>query len=223
MSKRDKIVEFLGEVASQGYSLERRMYYHRLTPSRGSAEDERSLHAELKAWEARITTLEPALGPAIKPWAGQLAGTGTYDIDSIRSKVGALTAIKEAIERDLLVKIEDWVLAEAMDDLLDQADHLLKKKYSLAAGVLGRAVLEEHLRKGCDRKGCIPPGRPTLNDLNLALYNGHHYDKLVMKKVDALTSVGNYCAHNEQPPLAPDKIEPFLRDVREFVTQHTWS
>ena len=55
--------------------------------------------------------------------------------------------------------------AEAFESLLEQADYLLSEGYFLAAGVLGRAVLEEHLRKWCDLKAYSPAKqRPTIND-----------------------------------------------------------
>ncbi len=83
---------------------------------------------------------------------------------------------------------------------MEQAEHLLDKGYSLAASVLGRAVLEEHLRKLCDRHGCLPANRLTINDLSQALYKGQHLDKIGMQQVTAMAAVANDCAHAKSPP-----------------------
>ena len=168
----------------------------------------------------RINTLTLIYGNILRVWPNLINPEQRYQIDSI---YGSLLALREAVNSDLLVRIEDMVLAEAMNDLLAQAEYLADKNYILAAGILGRAVLEEHLRKGCNRKGCLPTGRPTINDLNKSLYTNKHLDKLVMKQVDALASIGNHCAHNDQPPLDSDRIMTFLRDIREFITRHPFT
>lgn len=177
----------------------------------------------LSFWNGRLLILKSLLGQALDPWSEALDRRSYgHEHDAVFGRLGAVKAIREAVDKGLLASIEDRALAEAMDDLLEQADYPIQKGYCLAAGVLGRAVLEEHLRKGCDRNSCLPTGRPTLSDLCQALYKGRHLDKLGMKRVDALTSVGNHCAHNVQPTLAPPQVETFLRDVREFVTRQQW-
>lgn len=221
MSTKDEILAFLGELFHQGEQVEQLLS---LVGPHSTEYEDGIAHKKLHEWSARLSTLEPILGEAIKPWRFSLRPEKRLDedLDIVRAKLGAVKAIKEAVAIGLLVKIEDRVLAEAMDDLLEQADHLLEKKYSLAAGVLGRAVLEEHLRKGCSRKGCVPMvPKPTISDYNQALYKAGHLDKLAMKKADTLATAGNHCAHNADPPLTPQQVETLLRDVREFVTQHT--
>ncbi len=174
-------------------------------------------------WIPRIRTLKALLGSRLAPWEDILDLEEIGHVYELELFLGALNAIREAVELNLLTGIEDMVLAEAMHDLLEQADYLIEKGYGLAAGVLGRAVLEEHLRKSCDRKGCLPTGRPTINDLNQALYKDKHLDKVAMKQVEALAVTGNHCAHNDDPPLEKARLETFLRHVREFLTRHPLS
>jgi len=172
-------------------------------------------------WVPRIRTLAFLLGRKAGPWTYQLNRVPTDSrAETVNEFLGTLRAVREAVDSGLLIEIEDMVLAEAIGDLLEQANHLADKGYHLAAGVLGRAVLEGHLRKWCERTGCLPRGRPTLNDLNQALYKGRHLNKLEMQQATALTTVGNHCAHNVQPPLEPGRVGVFLRDVREFVVRN---
>jgi hypothetical protein len=124
------------------------------------------------------------------------------------------------VARGLLVAVEDLVRAEAFESLLEQADYLLASGYALAAGVLGRAVLEEHLRKWCEVKGCRPAkDKPTINDYNSELYKAKHLNLSQMKHVESLAAVGNEAAHNK-PTLTADGVERLLRDVRELLAKH---
>jgi hypothetical protein len=172
-------------------------------------------------WIPRIRTLAHLLGRKAAPWKYALDRVPTDSlVGTVNEFLGVLRAIREAVESGLLIQVEDLVLAETIGDLLEQADHLADNGYHLAAGVLGRATLEEHLRNLCDRFGCLPPGRPTINDLNQALYRRQDLDKMEMQQVSALAATGNHCAHNAQPPLDGDRIKTYLRDVREFIIRH---
>ena len=81
-------------------------------------------------------------------------------------------------------------------NLIEQAEHLFNSGYHLAAGVIGRAILEEHLRTTCETIGCLPAKpRATINDFNQALYGAQHYTKIKMKQIETLTTIGNDAAH----------------------------
>ncbi len=136
--------------------------------------------------------------------------------------LGRLRGLRDAIRHDLLIRVEDLVSADAFASLLEQADELLSKDYVLAAGVLGRAVLEEHLRKLCERHDCLPVNRPTINDLNQSLYKSGQLDKLGMQTVTAMATIGNDCAHNTTQHTAKD-VGKFLSDVRDFLIRHPLS
>lgn len=171
-------------------------------------------------WTTKCKLLATILGEQADPWYSLLSET--YENTFIDSKVleGHLDALKYAIDNDwLFLKIENLLRAEIFDNLLEQADHLMGEGYALAAGVLGRAVLEDHLRKLCDRHS-IPSAkaRPTLGDFNSELYKAKHYDILTMKNVDRLAAVGNAAAHNL--PFKPEDIEALLSGVRDFLVRN---
>jgi hypothetical protein len=170
------------------------------------------------AWYVSFRNLAHKLGPAANVWSDQLGPEISNRHVVAASLLGALRALKRAIEEDLLNRVEDLVAADAFDSLLEQADELFSKGYVLAAGVLGRAILEEHLRKLSDRHACLPSGRPTIGDLNQLLYKEGHFDKLLFHHVTAMAAVGNDCAHNNPPP-AP-AIRVFVDDVRRLLLDH---
>jgi hypothetical protein len=116
-------------------------------------------------------------------------------------------------------------MAEAFSDLLEQADHLLEKNHFLAAGVLGRAVLEEHLRKWCQHVGCAflkpdgtPKDKPTMSDFYGELQKGGQLNALQRRHVENMAAVGNACAHN-MGTATRDDVERLLRDVRDFLVR----
>jgi hypothetical protein len=134
--------------------------------------------------------------------------------------LGALKALEVAISKDLLQTVQELVFAEAFTDLLEQAEELSEKGYSLAAGVICRAVFEEHLRKLCDVNRCLPPGKPTIDPLKQELVKAGVFTKIDAKNVDAIAGEGNHCAHNNQPPLTMEQIKGLIQKLQSFLIQH---
>jgi hypothetical protein len=175
--------------------------------------------AKLRAGCANLLRM---LGPAGDPWKELLADASNTPF-AVKRILGTLEAIGEAVQNGLLVKVEDLVRAEAFDNLLTQADYLLSETYFLAAGVLGRAVLEEHLRKWCDQKSCAPTKpKPTISDFKDTLYKAKEINVTQMKHIESLAAVGNDAAHNI-PSLITSDVERLLRDVREILIKHPLS
>ena len=173
-------------------------------------------------WTAGCATLLHMLGEHAAPWRERILETAKKRSSgtSVRKILGTLSAIQDALDRDLLHRVEDLARADVFAELLDQADYLEEKGFHLAAGVLGRAVLEDHLRTQCDRKGCAPTKvRPTIEDHKQELYKAKHIDKLNMKLVDVMADIGNSAAHNKSS-FKPETIERFLQDVRDFLTRY---
>jgi hypothetical protein len=113
--------------------------------------------------------------------------------------------------------ITQLVKAETLADLLDQAEHLYESGYHLAAGVIGRAVLEEHLRTTCFNLNCSPTKkRPTINDFNQALYGIQYHSKIKMKQADTLAAIGNDAAHNN-PEMDSSDVKTLLTDLPEII------
>lgn len=150
-------------------------------------------------WCGNCRVLDAKLGRAIEPWRDAISVKGPNKVVLVMGLLGTVRSIKDAVEGGHLVSFADLVMAEAFSDLLDQAEYLMSKGYWLAAGVLCRAVLEEELRTLSQKCECLPDkGRPTLGDLNTALYKANIYDKLEFKLVDTLAAIGNDCAHNNE-------------------------
>jgi hypothetical protein len=172
-------------------------------------------------WEAGCKNLLRLLGQAGEMWAklyDDAKEENPWGVESVR--VGIIAGLAEAIENDLLLRIESLVFAEAFSNLLEQAEHLIDSSYFLAAGVLGRAVLEEHLRKWCDKEGCAPTKpRPTMADYYTSLQVATHLTATQVAHVKWMAAVGNDAAHNK-PTLTQPDVERLVRDVRDFLVRH---
>lgn len=168
----------------------------------------------LHKWWGKVKSFGHQLGTAAKPWQEMFSGDPDRNtLGFVKRVLGTLEAIQHEIEHDHLNSFTQLVKAETLADLLDQSQHLFDAGYHLAAGVIGRAVLEEHLRATCHTLGCAPTKkRATLNDFNQALYGEDHYSKTKMKHIDALASIGNDAAHNK-PELDSADVKKLLQDL----------
>src|SRR5688500_15714603 len=94
-------------------------------------------------WRAECRNLIRMLGEQAKPWQDVFDNEHTYS-SVVKDMIGTLEGIKATVDRGLLVTVRDLIVADTFEDLLEQAEYLLAEGYFLAAGVLGRAVVEEH-------------------------------------------------------------------------------
>ncbi len=169
-------------------------------------------------WQAGCNNLMRLLGDLSAPWKNVFSGNNSHAYTTIM--LGTLEAIEQVVNDGLLISIEDMVRADSFSSLLEQADFLDRQGYFLAAGVLGRAVLEEHLRKWASSLPApIPKSHPTINDFKDALYKDKKITNAVMQHIGAMAAVGNDAAHNK-PELTKDSVSGMLRDVREFIGKY---
>ena len=168
-------------------------------------------------WWGEIKSFGHQLAAAAKPWQELFSSNPNNSLGSVKVILGTLESIRHELENDYLQTITQLVKAETLADLLDQGEHLFDSGYHLAAGVIGRAILEEHLRTTCYNLNCTPTKkRPTINDFNQALYGIQHYSKIKMKQIDTLASIGNDAAHNN-PEMESSDIKKLLVDLPEII------
>ncbi len=176
----------------------------------------------LAKWLAGCRNLLRMLGPYSEPWAQIFEESADFH-STYRAKnmLATLRAIQEAVEHNLLLDTEDLILADTFDNLLEQAKYLFSEGYFLAAGVLGRAVLEEHLRKWCQHASCLPTQlKPTLVNYTQELYRAKQFNVAVLKHVESMAAIGNDSAHNN-PELTATAVGRLLRDLDEFLGKHS--
>ncbi len=145
----------------------------------------------------------------------------------LKKAVGILKAAKEDYGNGYLFDLRKLVEAEIFDDLLEQAEQLLNEGYYIPAAVLAGCVLEDGLRKLCDREGITLPDQPKLNWMNDELAKKNVYNALTKKNVTSLAAIRNDAAHGKWVGLTghdaqqmKDEVGRMIPAVRSFLEYH---
>jgi hypothetical protein len=135
--------------------------------------------------------------------------------------IGVLEAIKLDFEAGMFDDIRSLVRADVLDDFLSQAEELLSSGFSEASVSLGGAILEDTLRKLCDKHSITRPTKTTIDGLNVMLVKAQVYDGLVQKRITQLAHLRNDADHGRSlGTVKPADAEDMLKWVRRFVTDY---
>jgi uncharacterized protein (DUF2164 family) len=137
---------------------------------------------------------------------------------------GMLEALRNDYESGYLETVVETVHADIFVNFLDMADSLLQQGYKDPAAVVAGSVLEEHLRKLCDKHG-IPTvkadGKPKKADaLNSELASANIYSKLDQKSVTAWQDLRNNAAHGYYTEYTQEQAASMVSGVRDFASRH---
>jgi hypothetical protein len=140
-------------------------------------------------------------------------------------RLESLMGIVEALRHDYadggLAPIQELIRAEVFDDFLEMSEHLLEQGYKDPAAVLVGSVLEQHLRKLCDRASISTlssDGKPKKADLlNSELAARSVYGKLDQKSVVSWLGLRNDAAHGHYDKYSSEQVCILLLGVRDFM------
>lgn len=140
--------------------------------------------------------------------------------------VGVLRALRAAYVGGYLATFTQLVRAEVFDDLLSMAEYLLDQGYKDPAAVVAGGVLEEHLRKLCERHGIAlvdekgnPKAASKLNGELAGLAGKEAYGKLDVKSVTAWIDLRNSAAHGHYHEYNAEQVKLMIRGVRDFTAR----
>ena len=133
--------------------------------------------------------------------------------------VGALKAAKDDFDRGLLIDIRALIAAEILGDFTSQAEALFEAGYHVPAASLAGAVLEDTLRKLCEKFGVAIPEPSKLNSLNAELARADAYSKLVQKQITAWADLRNDADHGKFDRVKRDDVEAMIKWVRRFASE----
>jgi hypothetical protein len=146
--------------------------------------------------------------------------TKFVDHSPVLKGLGILRAAKEDYERGYLFNARVLIQAEVFDDFLGQAEHLLEAGYYQPAAVVAGSVLEDGLRKLCQRRGVVIGDKPSLDRMNADLAKAGAYNVLTQKRITALADLRNKAAHGQWDQFTREDVAGMLRDVRSFMETH---
>jgi len=133
---------------------------------------------------------------------------------------GVLEAAYNDFNEDFLFEIRALVSAEILDDFLEQAEILLKNGYYIPAASLIGAVLEDSLRKICEKNSIEVPEKTKIDTLNIELAKAGIYNKLVQKEITAKADIRNNADHGNFDKFSKDDVEDMIKWIRRFECEH---
>ncbi len=129
--------------------------------------------------------------------------------------------VVEAASRDfaagLLFDMKSLISAEVLGDFIEQSEALLQAGYHIPAASLLGAVLEDTLRKLCERHQIQVAQKTKIDVLNTDLARAEVYDKLVQKRITALADIRNNADHGHFDRFRREDVEDMLRWIRAFA------
>jgi len=138
--------------------------------------------------------------------------------------LGIANTVKHDYEKGLLSNLRALLQADIFADFLEMGEYLLNEGYKDAAAVIIGAVLEDSLRKLCDKHGIATTnnkGKPlTIEPLNIALTNSNIYSKLVQKQISSWAHIRNKAAHGEYKEYSHQEVKMMLLFVQNFAEQY---
>lgn len=133
---------------------------------------------------------------------------------------GVLLAAKSDYENGYITGMKTLIEAEIFDDFLEQSEHLLLNGYFQASAVIAGSVLEDSLRKMCEKASIILSEKPKLDSMNTELSKNGVYDKLVQKKITAIADLRNKAAHGEWDKFVKEDVEEMIVSMRNFLDKY---
>ena len=207
--KTDLIVKHLNSILAR---------YRKAVGSKGS--DSLSIartNEFLASGFAAVNRYAPPDSPYLS--VAKLAETAN-DSRAIQMLMGVVEALREDYRAGGLAPIQELIRAEVFDDFLDMAGHLIEQGYKDPAAVVIGSVLEEHLRKLCDRAGIptVVSDRPKKADmLNSELAAKNVYGKLDLKSVTSWLDLRNKAAHGHYDQYGVEQVKILMMGVRDFI------
>jgi hypothetical protein len=149
-------------------------------------------------------------------------------IYTIEAGVELLEALRHDIENGYFIGFREMVHADLFSDFLDMAQYLLEDGgFKVPAAVMAGGVLEEHLRKLCQKHGISaevnrqgkiePKSAATMND---DLARDSVYTKTDQKLVLSWLGIRNDAAHAHYDNLILEKVGLMIQGIRHFVQWH---
>jgi hypothetical protein len=151
-----------------------------------------------------------------------LAGDPGLALKNLR---GVLRALRTDYDAGYLQSAVELIHADIFADFFDMADYLLQQGYKDPAAVVAGSVLEEHLRKLCEKHGISvvkPDDSPKKADtLSSELAATGVYSKLDLKNVTAWLDLRNKAAHGKYLEYTNEQVALLIQGVRDFASRYS--
>ena len=139
--------------------------------------------------------------------------------------VGILEGLKDAYAGGYIKTVEELINSELFSDFLEMGNYYLSEGHKDAAAVILGGVLEEHLRKLCQKNGIDTTYTDVRGDiknkktsqLNQDLKTGGIYLELQKKQIDAWLDIRNAAAHGHYSEYTKAQVQSMHEGIKNFI------
>jgi hypothetical protein len=158
---------------------------------------------------------------SVERYETQITKGITASTMALGSARGTLRALRNDYESGYLQSVTELIHADIFADFLEMADYLIQQGYRDPAAVVVGSVLEEHLRKLCDKNHISvvkSDGSPKKADtLNADLAAANVYTKLDQKSVTTWLDLRNKAAHGHYTEYTQEQVALMILGIRDFA------
>lgn len=122
--------------------------------------------------------------------------------------------------RDGFINLDYFVRAEVFEDFLSMSDYLVEQGYHIPAASLAGSVLEDSLRKLCDKHNIQYPEKTKINNLNTDLAKANIYNSLVAKEIIAKADIRNNADHGDYTKFKESDVRDMIQWIRRFIIDY---
>lgn len=172
-----------------------------------------------------LHVLRQAFGEASDHYsrANHKAETKMVSLGTVQALSGIARAARADIEAGMLVGLYERIAANVFDDLMGMAEYLLGDGYHLPAVALAGAVLEDTLRKLCEKNDVTWDGHSSISKLNTELYKNDVYDNVQWGQVEVWGKLRNKVDHGDFKDPAdvdPKDVERMIAGIHDFIVKY---
>jgi hypothetical protein len=215
----ETILQQIDAVVAASETVRSRSKYDDLSDLKGTGPSE-----AMARMHATIDRLAP-VGSSHRTAAGMLMTQyGVTNAYAAGPLLGILKAMRADYAAGYLSSVAELIHADVFADFLEMADHLLAQGYKDPAAVMTGSVLEEHLRKLCDKSGIATANgtAPKKADLlNAELAGAGVYTKLDQKNITAWLDLRNKAAHGKYAEYTKEQVQALFDGVRHFMVRYS--
>jgi hypothetical protein len=122
--------------------------------------------------------------------------------------------------KDGFVNLDSFVRAEIFEDFLSMSEYLIEQGYYVPAASLAGGILEDSLRKLCDKNNISYPQKTKINSLNIDLAKAGIYTALVSKEITAKADIRNNADHGKDGCFTEQDVKTMIEWIRRFVIDY---
>ena len=130
---------------------------------------------------------------------------------------GIFTAAYEDFKGGYLFDLQQFLRGEIFADFLDQAEYLLGEGYKDAAAVICGGVLEDSLKKICQKNNIVFSPNEGIESLNTKIYNSQVYSLPVKQEITAWGALRNKAAHGDYDEYEDENVRRMIQGVKQLV------